>query len=287
MSNNLENPGVKESLARKILADIDKACQLEYDGGHRAHLGASLIGHDCKRYLWYLFRWCFKEEHTGRQLRLFNRGHREEVRFVEWLRWIGANVKEFQEDGVTQFRISGVMGHFGGSLDGIATLPKEYGIDEPVLLEFKTNGTGAGFNKLTQGMAVAKPQHFAQTSVYGLKMNLKHVLYMNINKNDDSIHVEIVPLDHNFGARLELKAAEIIESETAPPKLSTNPAFQACQWCAMKHICHDNKQPERNCRSCKNARPVENAEWFCLAHGGVIPKDFIAQACLQWVSITG
>ncbi|WBF76730.1 hypothetical protein PSV3_00028 [Septimatrevirus PSV31] len=47
------------------------------------------------------------------------------------------HVARAKADGLEfpQYRISGVMGHFGGSLDGIARLPERYGIDEPVLLE--------------------------------------------------------------------------------------------------------------------------------------------------------
>ena len=77
----LSSPGVSAALAKRILEDIDEYCVRTYDGGHRWHLGASLIGRECKRYLWYVFRWCLHEKTTGRQQRLFNRGHREEERF--------------------------------------------------------------------------------------------------------------------------------------------------------------------------------------------------------------
>lgn len=289
---DLAAPGVAKALAKRVLEDIDNYCSTEYDGGPRWHLGASLIGHDCKRYLWYIFRWCFHKKHDGRQQRLFNRGHREEERFVEWLRGIGCEVWEFQQDGKSQWKISGAQGHFGGSLDGIAKLPPEYGIEEPVLLEFKTNGTGQGFNKLAQdGMPVAKPQHFAQTSTYGYKYNFRYVLYLNINKNDDSLHVEVVPLDHKLGQQMELKAEQIIFSKEPPARLSNNATFKDCSWCDMKELCHGNKKPEKNCRSCSYAIPVENGEWFCSlpAHNSNIPREFIEArtGCDSWNPITG
>lgn len=223
---------------------------------------------------------------------MFNRGHREEARFIEWLRGIGFQVWAEDEDG-EQFRISGVNGHFGGSLDGVALLPECYRIAEPVLLEFKTNGTGAGFNKLVDsGMAVSKPQHFAQTSTYGNKgvkgTKFRYVVYLNINKNDDSMHVEVVKLDHNLGAQMEAKAERIIMSQVAPARLSDNPTYRDCGWCAMKGICHKGEAPERNCRSCAFAVPVENAEWFCTfpAHNSIIPAEFIPKGCSQYKAIT-
>ena len=293
-SVNLDAPGVAKALAKRILEEIDEYCVRTYDGGHRSHLGASLIGRECKRYLWYVFRWCLHEKTTGRQQRLFNRGHREEARFIEWLEAIGFKVWFENRDEVPnekgeypQYRISDVMGHFGGSLDGIAILPERYGIAEPVLLEFKTNGTGAGFNKLADdGMPIAKPEHFAQTSTYGKKYNFRYCVYLNINKNDDSLHIEVVKLNHNLGEQMIMKAEQIIMSQTAPARLSDNPTFHKCGYCHMKEVCHKGAVVEVNCRSCAFARPVENAEWFCEVHNGNIPKDFIAKACPSYKAIT-
>ena len=331
----LDAPGVSKAVSKRILEDIDEYCVRTYDGGHRRHLGASLIGEACKRKLWYLFRWTYREQTTGRAQRLFNRGHREEARFVEWLEGIGVqvwfenragfalnhttneyfiagdgevlspdcesifeghsdylkHVARAKADGLEfpQYRVSAVNGHFGGSLDGIAKLPARYGIDEPVLLEFKTNGTGAGFNKLIEaGMPVAKPQHFAQTSTYGSDpaYGFRYVLYLNICKNDDNLHVELAKLDHRLGAQMREKAEQIILSQEPPPRLSDNPTYKDCSYCPAKDICHKGAIPERNCRSCKAARPVENGEWFCDVHNGVIPRDFIPQACPSYVPIT-
>ena len=291
---SLDAPGVAKALAKRILEEIDEYCVRTYDGGHRSHLGASLIGRECKRYLWYVFRWCLHEKTTGRQQRLFNRGHREEARFIEWLEGIGFKVwfenrdEDPNEKGeFPQYRISDVMGHFGGSLDGIAVLPERYGIAEPVLLEFKTNGTGAGFNKLADdGMPIAKPEHFAQTSTYGKKYNFRYCVYLNINKNDDSLHVEVVKLNHSLGEQMIMKAEQIILSQTPPARLSDNPTFHKCGYCHMKEVCHKGAVVEVNCRSCAFARPVENAEWFCEVHNGNIPKDFIAKACPSYKAIT-
>ena len=293
-SVNLDAPGVAKAVAKRILEEIDEYCVRTYDGGHRSHLGASLIGRECKRYLWYVFRWCLHEKTTGRQQRLFNRGHREEARFIEWLEGIGFKVWfENRDEGPNekgefpQYRISDVMGHFGGSLDGIAVLPERYGIAEPVLLEFKTNGTGAGFNKLADdGMPIAKPEHFAQTSTYGKKYNFRYCVYLNINKNDDSLHIEVVKLNHNLGEQMIMKAEQIIMSQTAPARLSDNPTFHKCGYCHMKEVCHKGAVVEVNCRSCAFARPVENAEWFCEVHNGNIPKDFITKACPSYKAIT-
>lgn len=285
--SELEKPGFPKKIAKQLLHDIDNYCSTEYDEGFRWHLGASLIGEKCYRKLWYTFRWVFHKKHDGRQQRLFNRGHKEEDRFVEWLKAIGCTVYSHNENG-KQFRISGCNGHFGGSLDGIMYFPASYEIKEPVLLEFKTNGTGMGFAKLLDnGVVIAKEMHFTQMSTYGSdpNYNLQYAAYFNICKNDDNLHIEIVKLDHKHGNDMRLKAQNIIGSRTPPEKISQDKTFFNCVYCDFKEICHGGKPYEKNCRSCKNAMPVEKGEWFCEYHNGTIPRDFVKKGCDNYYPI--
>lgn len=293
---DLEKPGVLRMLSKKVLAEIDNYCATEYDDGHRSHLGASLIGDACNRKLWYGFRWVYHKKHSGRQQRLFNRGHREEDRFIEWLKGCGFTVeshdltKPMNEKGeYPQIRISGCKGHFGGSLDSIITFPESYGVPFKVLGEYKTNGTGPAFTKLiNDGCALAKEMHYTQQCVYGYKLNLNYSLYLNICKNDDDLYTEVIKLDHNRGKQAEMKAERIIFSQAAPDKLSNNPTCFECKFCDFSDVCHNNKPAEKNCRSCKHAHPVDNAEWLCNLHNNpehIIPKEFIKVGCDSWESI--
>ena len=56
-----------------------------------------MIGRPCDREIWYGFRWFKKPEFPGRMLRLFERGHKEEFRFVKYLRRIGIRVRPYGE----------------------------------------------------------------------------------------------------------------------------------------------------------------------------------------------
>ena len=77
----------------------------------RTYLGASVIGKECKRALWYSFRWAGTESFDGRMLRLFQTGHLAEPRFVADLRSIGATVWDCDPATGKQFGFS----HFGGN----------------------------------------------------------------------------------------------------------------------------------------------------------------------------
>lgn len=209
---------------------------------------------------------------------------------VEDVTGIEYHEKEAKSSGVDkkQHRISGVNGHYGGSLDGKCIPPKRYGISEPLVFlnEFKTNNTGAGFTAIEKdGVAKAKPKHYAQMCQYGFKEKLKYGLYLIENKNDSIIIVKIVELDWIYGASLERKAEEIIYSQEPPNRISDNPAYFDCKYCEYLSICHEGKSVEKNCRSCKFAVPIENAQWGCKKYNQIIPEDFIKLGCDQHESI--
>jgi hypothetical protein len=90
---DLAQPVHRGALARNIKAAIDAWCEEHYDDGHRKHLGASLIGRECARELWYTFRWVKHKKFDGRMQRLFQRGHLEEGRFIEYLEGVGCTVE--------------------------------------------------------------------------------------------------------------------------------------------------------------------------------------------------
>lgn len=271
----------RKKLAEAIKADINAYCVEAYGEGYRDHLGASVIGQSCLRRLVYSFRHMHAEQFDGRMLRLFNRGHKEEARFVEWLRGIGSQVWEVDENG-KQFRFSAVDGHYGGSLDGVTILPLKYGLPFPFLLEMKTHSLNS-FNKLVKnGMKHSKPEHWQQMCSYGEDRNFHYGIYIAINKNDDDLYVDVVELDHAAGIANRNKAGNVVGAKRLPPKVAASPAFDTCKYCPMAGVCHNSEPVDVNCRSCANASAIEGGAWYCNLWKANIPKDAIPAACPQW-----
>lgn len=282
---DLNDAANREALARQIKLDINAYCVEKYSDELRKHLGASVIGHDCSRYIWYAFRWVFYPRFDGRMYRLFNRGHREEDRFIEWLSGIGMLVSDQTPEG-TQHRISDVEGHFGGSLDSFASVCERYQIMQPIVIaEFKTHGMSSFAKLLKDGMRKSKPQHFAQMSVYGFKRQVQFGLYLAINKNDDELHVEIVKLDWLYAEDMLRKASDIIQSSKPPRRIASTPTFHTCAYCDARHVCWQTHVAETNCRSCVYAQPIANKQWFCHGYKQPIPEDFIKVGCANWQSL--
>ena len=266
---------VKAPLTLKI---VDENIIKNADNGHRHHLGGSLIGHNCAAYLWYVFRWAKQETFPAQVLRLFDRGHREEERFELWLSDAGISIWSHDDDG-KQFRINDHHGHFGGSLDGIGINIPDIPRGEKCLLEYKTHNHKSFIAVQKKGVRASKYQHFAQMQIYMLKRNLKFALYVAINKNDDHIYTEIIEFDEGAGMSFLARAKRIIFSHDRPHRISDLPTWFECGYCTFRDICHYGDLPEKNCRTCNHATPVEDGQWHCGKHKNYIPKDFLIKGC--------
>src|SRR3569833_745136 len=277
----------RDAVSDQIERDIDQWCKVFYESGFRNHLGASEIGHKCNAFLWYKFRWMFKENFNGRMLRLFQRGHSEEPKLIAWLTNIGCKIESINPETGKQYRFTKFGGHFSGSCDGLIYLPERYGIKEKVLLELKTNKDygRVDFDTL-RGSGVKKyiPKHYRQMCTYGKKFGVHYALYVAINKNTDEIHPEIIELDWNEAEDDERKAEFIILSQTRPSRISENPSYYECKFCPALSICHLKAPILKNCRSCQYAKPIEDG-WHCDYWNRPIPKDFIEKGCDSWTPL--
>lgn len=264
-----------------ILQRIEDQSIQWFADGHRKHLGGSEIGESCLRKLWYKFRWFSPnidetEENIGRKLRLFNRGHREEPFFIELLQRIGCKITD------TQRRFSDCEGHFGGSLDAVGTLPTEYGILGEVFFEFKTMNQNNFTLLKKEGLRLGFPKYWAQVHTYGTKTNLPYCLFLSVNKNDDSIHVQLIPIDRNYGQEMLEKSLFVITNPEPPAKISLSPTDFRCKWCQAREICHYKAEPLKNCRTCQFSKPISDGKWHCELHRNEIPENFVPVGCDNW-----
>lgn len=247
----------------------------------RAHLGASLIGRECTRELWYSFHWATKNVFGGRMHRLFNRGHLEEPRFVALLEMIGCTVWQVDPQG-KQFRITGHRGHLGGSIDAVISGLPEMGT-APVLGEFKTHGDKSFKKLLDEGVQSAKWEHFVQMQTYMGKLILPAALYLAVNKNDDEIYAEIVMFDQAVYERYQQRSVIVIDAVEAPKRINQSPGWFKCKFCDHKAVCHGTALPERNCRTCVHAKVGDNATWNCTAHNRDLSEEDQLAGCPSYV----
>jgi len=265
-------------IADKTLAAIEAAMVAGADSGLRPHLGASLLGRDCERQLWYSFRWAKRPDHDGRLLRLFARGQREEQVFIDLLRKAGITVVDTDESG-QQYSFSAVAGHVGGSMDAACQ-----GLPESAawhVCEMKTY-SAKSFNALIKtGVEQAKPEHWAQMQCYMGWSGMTRALYMAVCKDDDRLHLERIDFNPAAFERLMHKAQRIVTAAEPPPRISDDTDWFQCKWCDYRELCHSTAAPITTCRTCCHATPEldGNARWTCARHQTDLEKEAQHEGC--------
>lgn len=237
----------------------------------RTYIGASVLGEECERKLWYGFRWaCPPEWFDGRKLSIFQTGHVWEARLVEMLKGAGIELDAVDPETGEQWSCRFAGGHGGGHLDGEAL-----GIPEAPktrhLVEFKSSNQKGFLELRRKGLKEAKPLHYAQMQTYMHLRGLTRGLYVCVNKNDDALYVERIEYDAPFAIALMLKAERTVAADRAPPKLHEDPAAKMawqCGVCQMRGVCHGGEFANRNCRTCihATAEPDGDARWSCARH---------------------
>lgn len=288
---------------RQFLGKLIPEAKDAYEGkkdDFRSHLGASMIGRECPRQLYYNFRWAKAPKFDGRMIRLFNRGHLEEPRLVALIQMIGSEVWSHDENN-DQFRVSYHGGHFGSAIDAvidkIPDLPPE-----PLLGEFKTSGSKA-FKKLAgtkwkdfmeyvanpylprvdfngEGVKIAKFEHYVQMQIYMGYYQLKKALYLAVCKDDDLLYGEIIDFDQEtYDAYVERGRKIVFMNSGIPTRINDSIGFFKCKHCDVKDVCHQGATPARNCRTCASAVATDSGEWQCITHEKYLTKTQQLAAC--------
>lgn len=256
------------------------------DDWRRNHLGASILGHKCERFLWLSFRWAVYPQHDGRQLRLFERGEREEQWVIRDLRLAGASV--YGEQSTVE-----LAPHVGGHCDGLVfNVPGAPDGKVTHVLEVKTHSLNS-FRKLqADGVKRAKPEHWAQMQCYMLGLRLEWALYVAYCKDNDEEHVERVAFDREAAEGFVARARAIVAAPVPPDRMDKD--FPPCvytgkdgkRWpCQFLALCHGAQMPVKSCRSCVSATPRDDGSWLC-EHRDEVP-DGLAQrkGCADYMPI--
>lgn len=252
----------------------------------RPYLGASIIGKECSRALWYGFRWASPTTFDGRMYRLFQTGHLAEQRFVADLRSIGATVWEHDPATGRQFSYSDVCGHMRGNLDAVAKhIPT--GGARSHLVEMKTHSAKSFAALKKDGVKKAKPEHWIQMNTYAGWAGLDRMLYIAVSKDTDELYTERLEFDKVEFEKTRAKADRIIFAATPPARISDDPKFYLCNWCDHSDVCHGHRVPQVSCRTCVHSTPEREPEtegrWSCAKAGpdSSIPVEHQRTGCAQ------
>jgi hypothetical protein len=267
--------------------------EIAQDSRPRSHLGASMIGDNCHRKLWYSFRWTANPVFYASTLYRFEDGHRSEDIVAERLRLVPELELHTHTPEGGQFNFKDHGGHFAGSADGfvkgLLQAPKT-----PHVWEHKCcNETK--FKKLDKlkkdiGEKNALLEwdgiYYAQGQVYMHYFGMtRHYLTCATPGSRDitSVRTDYHP---EFAKSIVDKAAGIIASDTPPTKITEKADSYLCKWCTFKEQCHYDAPIAENCRTCKHSKPVDGG-WHCYKHNTPLDYQTQYEGCGDFVAIDG
>ncbi|MCK9234955.1 MAG: hypothetical protein M0P09_01410 [Acholeplasmataceae bacterium] len=275
------------ALYRRYLGEAIHDVTDAYDDkppGFRSHFGISTSGKPCSRALWYDWRWVELKRFGDRMLRLFNRGHLEEARFVAMIRAAGMTIYQ-ADDQKKQYRVSLLGGHYGSALDGVVIgVPDLPDPQMPCLTEFKTHNEKSFNYLVAHGLFKAKHQHYVQMQQCMGYYKLDAGLYLAVCKNTDRLYGELIGYDQSTDEYYQDRSKRIIFTQSIPEKFSEYPDTFECKFCDHKMRCHYGQgEVARNCRTCHHGRPLPTGEWVCDQTGEVLDKSAQEAGCNHYV----
>lgn len=245
----------------------------------RPHLGGSMLGHHCDRWLWLSFRWAVIESFPGRILRLFRRGHNEEACVVDDLRAIGCDITDHQADG-SQWRVD-FGKHVSGSIDGAITEGLPEAPKTKHLLEIKTHSKKSFDDLEKKGVKVSKPMHWAQTQVYMEGTGMERALYAAVCKDDDRYYFERIHYEKEAAEKLIERGHRITMADRMPePCPGAAPDWYQCKFCAAHSFCHGDRMTRQvNCRTCAHYTARPDSTSHCARWDATIPVKAQHEGC--------
>lgn len=217
-------------MACKLTRMIDKSMAKNKDDP-RDYVGASSIGDDCLRRIWYSSRDTESEPMTPKIQRIMQVGKKLEDLVIKWLCDAGVSVILPSVENNFLFCKDSEFDFFQGHCDGI--LPKLEAI-----LEIKT-ANDTSFNKLVKSDVYAwNKQYMAQMQAYMGMTGYKKACIVVLNKDNSELYDEMVAFDAEFYESMRQRARMIYQSQMLPPKVHSSPLWWQCKMCKFNKVCH-------------------------------------------------
>lgn len=245
----------------QTLAAMYDAIKQGQDRSRRNYLGASIIGRECPRQIWYDYNGYEKPLFEADALMRFESGHRVEDLTAERLRLVsGITLITHNEEG-GQLGFADFDGKFKGHVDGLIhglrQAPTKWHIwehkdvGEKIYNKFGALKAEYGEKKTLRQWNIV---YYAQAQIYMHYFQLdRH--YMTVSSAGGRAY-NSCRTEYNAADALKYidKAKKIIEAKEPPVRISEKPDFFQCRWCDFKDICHGQDSRKRTVQMQSNHR---------------------------------
>lgn len=209
----------------------------------RNYIGASSIGSDCLRQIWYEFKGEKTEGVSNKIRRTWEIGRILEGFVVDLIRASGIKVinnsSEFfaPDDKTNSLTMDWTslsdpdLPYFKGHYDGML-------LDYQAILEIKTAKDASFKIFVKDGCAKWNPKYYAQVQSY-MGMSGLHTAYIIVlNKDNSELWDEQITFQSDYYELIKDKVKMIYEAKIPPPKINGSPLWFQCKMCKYRKVCH-------------------------------------------------
>ena len=247
----------------------------------RRYLGGSAIGDECRRKVFYGFRWSSPVRIGAMGLKAIADGHATEALMIQRIRSVEGVELWVEEDG-SQIGFSDMGGHFQGNVDGII----QHDSIGTAVWECKAVNVKKfdKFKKLKDAdpdTALQKwdTTYYGQAQVYMHYLGIeRHYLTVSSPGGRDASSV-VTHYNAPYAEQLVEAARGIIFGNQPAPRLSGDPSWYQCKFCPHHAICHGTDLPQVNCRTCAFSTPLPEGGWRCEKHDTKLDDDTQHTGC--------
>jgi CRISPR/Cas system-associated exonuclease Cas4 (RecB family) len=195
----------------------------------RTYLGASILGTECARQLWYT-KFDSKNIDNPNVLMKFAVGTALEPIIVEFFNKAGYQLFCTGENQI-RFEDGEIAGSGDGVIKGI-----EGDEETPYLLEIKT-ANSFYFKQFVKDGISANEKYKGQVNIYMKEFKLKKCLFVVMNKDTQELHMEIVQYDEYEAVRLLERGKHILTMSEPPERQYPKSNYFKCKFCGWNKTC--------------------------------------------------
>ncbi len=229
LTNNADCHLLRFRLIKNKLTKLIEKHQDRATDEARNYIGASSIGSDCFRQIWYQFKGFESSGVSSKIRRTWSIGKHLEGLILDWLEDAGIEVARLWYDLSAENQP-----YFQGHLDSVWTKK-----GEPfAIIEIKT-AKNSSFNIfVNKGLKVWNPQYYAQIQAYMGMSGIFSAYILVLNKDNSDLSDELVLFDSGYYEKLKEKAAMIYGATVTPPRIHGSPLYFKCKMCNFNKGCH-------------------------------------------------
>jgi predicted phage-related endonuclease len=206
--------------------------KLKYpDSEPRPYIGASSIGSDCLRQIWFEFTGEKATPAPARLQRIWEMGRILEEFVIDLIVMSGVEVLRTRDSSSKLGFFDNELNYFQGHADGIL-------LQLNAILEVKTAKDASFKLFLRQGLQQWSPKYYAQVQAYMGMSGIKMAYIIVLNKDTSELMDEKIEFDNDFYQMLKRKAKMIHDAVSPPPKINGSPLFYKCKQCKFNKVCH-------------------------------------------------